>query len=800
MLKNYFKIAIRSLKKEKLYTLINILGLSIGLASCLLIYVYVSNELSFDRFHNGADRIYRIGHEVSLGTGTKIIASTSHRLAPTLETDFPELEQVVHFSRIYAGEVTFGKKKFREERIAFADSSFFEFFDFPLLQGNPETATLHPNTVVITDQIAQKYFGKADPIGQTIRIEEAYGPDDMELTVSGVIAEMPNNSHFHIDFLVSMATGTTHFPPIIYRAWGWDSQYTYVKLAEGTDPQSFISRLDDFGKKHIEGKWFKRFFAQPMTDIHLHSHLNSEIEANGDINNIYIFSFVAIIILVLAVVNYMNLATAKSINRSKEVGVRKVVGAARTKIIAQLLSESLIFTFMALFIGGFIAEISASWFNELSNNAIQIGILKDLELLSIYVSLGILVGILSGSYPAFYLSSFKPAAILKMNYKSREKGVLWLRKGLVVFQFALSIALIAGTVVANQQLRFLRNKKLGISTDNTIMVQSSSAIRNQYESFRNELLTHQSVVSSAISNRRVGRDINSGNFFGVEKDGELVDARLSMVIVGFDFLKQYEANLLAGRQFSRDIMADTAGAFILNQSALKALDIESAQGVVSKTLKAVDFELEGPIVGVVEDLHFETIHNKIKPMVFILGPESIGWISVKVKGDDLKAGLAHIEKTWNKFDNRRDFRYSFLDEDLHQLYIAEERFLNIFSLFSIMAIGIACLGIFGLVTFTISQRAKEIGIRKVHGASTVDISTLLTSNFLKLVMIANLFAWPIAYWAMNGWLKNFEYKTNMDWWVFLLSGMVALVVALVPSGIQSVKAALANPIKALKEE
>ncbi|MDN5205299.1 ABC transporter permease [Fulvivirgaceae bacterium BMA10] len=799
MLKNYFKIALRNLWKHKGYSAINIAGLSIGLASCLLIITFITEELSYDRFHDNAERIYRVGHEVSLGTGTKPIASTSHRLGSTLPVDFPELEHVVRFSRLYGHEVKYKDKKFREERISFVDSAFLKVFSFELIIGNSETALLKPNSVVITQNVAQRYFGDANPIGQILTIGEPYGSGDIEAEVTGIMHEMPGNSHFHMDLLISMATGKELFPESLYQNWGWDSGYTYVVLPENLSPTQFESRLLDFGEKHIEGDWFIKFFLQPLTDIHLYSNLNSEIEANSKFIYIQIFSAVALIIIIIACVNYINLAIAKSSKRSREVGIRKAIGAYKQQIAFQFLGESLFIVTISIILAGLLAELSITYFNEILAKNLEVSILDNLSLLIIFIVLSYVVGILSGIYPAFYLSSFNTTQVLKGTITKLGNGALFLRKGLVVFQFIISIGLIVGTLIVYSQWQFLRNKELGADVQHTIVFPATDAIAEKFVSFKTELLRNPNITHAATSFRRLGRDINSGTMMTAEVDGEQNQARLSTLLVGYDFLEMYEVELISGRYFSRDFATDSL-AIIFNRAALKALGIKSPEEAIGQIARYRS-DIDNEVVGVIEDFHFETLYNKIKPMVFFLIPDrGMSWISVKANQEDMQETLAFIEGQWKTIENKRDFRYSFLREDLYNLYITEERFLSVFTIFTGLAIFTACLGIFGLSSFTILQRAKEISIRKVLGCSISKLSFLITWDFVKLILISSIIAFPLAFFSMRYWLRNFEYRVEMTWWTFAIAAIFAIVIAGFTVGFKALRAALANPIDSLKEE
>ncbi|MEM7551249.1 MAG: ABC transporter permease [Bacteroidota bacterium] len=799
MLKNYLTILFRKFRKERLYSLLNILGLTVGVTCFLLIYAFVQNEKSYDTFHTDAERILRVGYEVSLGTGTKVIVGSPERLARTLKEDFPNLEDVTHFTVPYEGEVWVGETKYVEEAIVFAEENFFQFYDFELLAGSKEEVLKGPGKVVITETMALNYFGSVEEaLGKEIKVQSDFDPHDIPVVVSGVMEDMPANSHFHFDVLFSMDTGTPEFPQNLKENWGWTSCYTYVKLGENMSNESFNEDLIAFGEKHIEGKWFIEFFSQPMLDIHLYSHLNMDIETNGNAQNVAILSIIALIILVLAVVNYMNLSTARALNRAKEVGVRKSVGASRSQVAFQFFGEALVFTGIAVITGYGLAVSTLDSFGSLFGFVVSNVWLYDPAFISLLILGSLVVGVLSGSYPALYLSSFNPKAVLKGDTARLRGGALGVRKGLVVFQYTLSVALILGTLVVNNQLQFLRSKSLGADVENTLVVTSSVDIRENFQAFKNELLGHANIKQVTSSSKRFGADINSGNFFKVSTDKGLTDARLSIINVNPDFFNFYGIDVVAGKDFSEDLPTDRRFV-ILNQSALHALEINDYDQILGNTLKANGFDFQVEVIGVIDDIHLETIHNKIKPMFFLLNNDPQFWTSVKVSGNTSDA-ITALESSWKKFEPRRTLNYSFLDEDLHQLYLQEEQFLSAFSFFSGVAIFVACLGLFGLSIFNAERRLKEIGMRKVLGASIAQIVMIFYKDFSKLILLAFVIGAPLAYWVMTDWLNSFEYHISPGIETLILTGVAAITVAFVTISYQSIKVSLVNPLKYLKEE
>ncbi|MEQ8476872.1 FtsX-like permease family protein [Fulvivirga sp.] len=794
MLKNYIKIALRNLYKGKVYSLINIGGLSIGLAGALFIYAYVTQELSFDKFHENSGEIYRVGFDVDLGSGKKVIATTGFPVAEQLRVDFPDLEEVIQISRLYDGEVTANGKKVMEERIAFADSLFFEFYSFDLISGSKTSVLDQPNSLVISESMALKYFGSTDVLGKDMLVQEPFGDRDMPMVISGVMKDMPVASHFHIDFLVSMGTSREFYPESIFESWGWDSQYTYIRLPRALSGDDFNQQLADFSDRLFKDYNIK-FFAYPIEKIHLHSNINSEIEANSNIIYVYIFSVVGIILVLLASVNYMNMSTARAMNRSKEISIRKSVGAARSQIILQFLGEAVITSFLALLLGGLIAELAAAQLESSLGVNVQIDILNDPKLLISFISFGLILGIFSGSYPALYISSFNPAKVLKSG-GSNDKSPNALRKVLVLFQFILSSVLIIGSIVVYNQLNFLRSKNLGVQVEQNIVLPPTQAISQRMETFKNKLNEHPRIASVTTSSRRLGVDINSGEYYKIDVNGKMEEARLSNIFVDYNFLNHFEAKIIAGRGFNKNIASDSS-AVILNESAAKVFGFQNLNDALNKPIESW---FNAHVVGIVNDFHFETIHNRIKPMVFVVDPTSTSWMSIKVKGDRLKQSIDYIQSVWNEFETNREFRYSFLEDNLYNLYQAEERFVKVFTLFVVLALFIACLGLLGLVAYTVSKRLPEIGIRKVLGASVLDIAMLLNKDFLKIVLIANIIAYPLAYFGIQQWLQNFEYRIDMPWLAFIVSTLVIVGVALFTISFNSIKAALLNPVSTLNEE
>ncbi|MGH7598070.1 MAG: ABC transporter permease [bacterium] len=801
MLKNYLKIAARNLLKHKAYSFINIAGLAMGMTCCILILLYVQHELSYDRFHRQADRIYRIFWQ-SGNPQTR----TPHPMAQAMVKDFAEVESAVSLSPVWGPGLTrpkfavrYGDQRFEEKEVFSADSTFFEVFSFPLLKGDPKSALRSPASLVITERIAKKYFGEEEPMGKVLTINNS-----VDLKVTGVMQDIPANSHLHFDFLISYVllkmreTGS-------YYEWEDFGHYNYIKLAPHADPKILAAKIPDWFLKYND--WSAEdaaelksgqvgFRLQPITDIHLHSHLKWELAPNSDMAYIYLFSATAVFILLIACINFMNLSTARSATRAREVGMRKVLGAFRRQLIGQFLGESMLLSVLALLLSLAAIELLLPLFNALSGRELAISYRENPQLLIGVLGIALLVGVISGSYPAFFLSAFQPAKVFKNTSKLGAKSARF-RQVLVVAQFAISIALIAGTGIVAAQLDFLRNKKLGFDKDQVVVIPiKDGSLRNKYEAIKVELLQVSGVLhASAVSNVPGGRFNQNPIQWQSEEDQQSV----SQVRVDHDFFATLGVEMAAGRSFDRNLPTDIDSAFILNETAARLFDWDTAVGKMVTWFDDDDTR-RGAIIGVAKDFHFQSLHQKIEPLLFHVLPSGFNYMLVKVGANDISATLAGLEKKWASFDPNRSFEYSFLDDDFDALYRAEEKMQAIFGNFTLLAVVIACLGLFGLASFTIQQRTKEIGVRKVLGASVSQIVMILSKEFTRLVLIAFVVACPLAYLAMNGWLQNFAYRAEISLNIFLLAGALGLVIAWLTVSYQALKAALANPVEALRYE
>lgn len=801
MFKNYLKIAARNLLKHKAYSFINIAGLAMGMTCCIVILLYVQHELSYDSFHQDAKRIYRIFWQ-SGNPQTR----TPHPMAQAMVKDFAEVESAVSLSPVWGPGLTrpkfavrYGDQRFEEGSVFSADSTFFEVFSFPLIAGDPKTALRSPASLVITERIAKKYFGNEEPMGKVLIINNS-----VDLKVTGVMQDIPANAHFHFDFLISYVllkmreTGS-------YYEWEDFGHYNYIKLAPHADPKTLEAKMPDWFLKYNEwpvddveelksGR--VAFRLQPITGIHLHSHLKWELEPNSDIAYVYLFSAIAVFVLLIACINFMNLSTARSATRAREVGMRKVLGAFRTQLIGQFLGESILLSIMALLLSIAAVELVLPLFNSLSGRNLAVDYHDNPWLILSIGGMALLVGIISGSYPAFFLSALQPVKTLKDTMSGGTKSGR-LRQILVVAQFAISIALIAGTGIVAAQLKFLKNKNLGFDKEQIVVVPiKANAMRQNYETVKAELLENPNIVSvTAVSNVPGGR-FNQNEIYWQDTQGE---QSVSQVRVDYDFFKTLDIEITAGRDFSKAMATDSATAFILNETAARLYDWDTPVGKQITWLDD-DNTRRGTVIGVAKDFNFQSLHRGIEPLIFHVLPAGFNYFLVKMRGNNIAGTLADLENKWRTFDPDRAFEYSFLDADFAALYNSEERMQAVVGNFSFLAIFIACLGLFGLASFTIQQRTKEIGVRKVLGASVSQIVMILSKEFTRLVLIAFVVACPLAYVVMNGWLQNFAYRTEISVNIFLLAGALGLVIAWLTVSYQALKAALANPIEALRYE
>ena len=792
MLKNYLKIALRNLLRQRGYSVINIAGLTIGLAAFLFIALWLQDELSYDRSHEKADRIYRVVRANENGEAN--FARTAPLFAPALRNNFPEVEHAIRIKR--AGTVIrYGKNHFQENLFYYAEPRIFDVFTLPLLQGQSQTALDQPNSVVISEDIATKYFGAENPIGQTLTVG-----DSSDFKVTGVMKNPPANSHLRIEFLASWATWERFIDPKWLHTWRSGIYYTYVLLRDeypASELELKFAQLDVHTDYGAEAQLF--IHLQPLTDIHFYSHLKHELQANGNILYVYVFSAIALFILLIACINFMNLSTARSSRRMREVGMRKVLGAYRSQLVGQFLAEAIVVCFLGLSLAIGILELGLPYFNAFSGKVLTLNFISSIRLIAVLAGLALLLGVLSGSYPAFFLSSFQPVNVLKGQVAGRRISISkLLRKGLIVFQFTISIALIIGTVVVFHQMQFVKNQDLGFNEEQIVVIPFlwNAQVQNKYVAFKNELMENANVLGVTASGDIPGRMMTAMSYkvAGMTEDES---GGITALIVDPDFSETYEIPIVAGRDFSDELRTDVRNTFIINETAAHEMGFASPTEAVGKRFVMNE---EGRIIGVIKDFHFNSLHDGIEPLVLAVWPSWFGYASVRIAPDGMTQTLSFIERTWRAFNPNYPFNYFFFDEHFDQLYRADQRFGDVLVMFALLAIFIACLGLFGLVSFAAEQLTKEIGIRKVLGATATNVMTLLSQDFVKLVLVANLIAWPVAYYAMSKWLENFAYRIDIGWWVFALAGGLALVIALLTVSTQAVRAALANPVESLRYE
>ncbi|NIR50303.1 FtsX-like permease family protein [candidate division KSB1 bacterium] len=803
MFKNYLKVAIRNFLKHKLFSLINVSGLAIGMACCILILLWVEDELGYDTFHENANRIYRV-IKLDKEDVTDGIARVGAPWGPALFKDYPEVESFVRFRFFSRSLVRYQDKVFFEEGGLYADSTIFDVFTFPLIKGNPKTALTQPNTLVISEDLAQKYFGDEEPIGKRLIID-----NDEEYQVTGVVKNVPRNSHFHFDFLVSFVS----YNFFDLNAWRMNNFHVYLLLKPDVSPAVLEQKFPEFVRTHITDDEPINYLVklQPITDIHLHSDLFREFEANGDIAYVYIFTAIAVFILLIACINFMNLATARSANRCKEVGLRKVVGAQRLQVINQFLGESVLLSFLALLAAIGLSELLLPTFGSMAGKELSVHYFDNPALFFALIAISLFVGLLAGAYPALFLSSFRPISVLKGMLNSGAASATTVRKGLVVLQFTIAIVLIIGTTVVFQQLNYIRNKKLGMNQEQILVVRlQDDAAKQKYNFLKNELLQNPNVISAAAS-----ANLPGGGDWGMpfEVEGRAENDRFSsrVLVVDHDYLETMEIDLVAGRNFSRQMGTDESEAFLINQTAAEQLGWESPIGkrIARPIARNEDGSWNyqsGHVIGVVDDFHFRSLHQTIQPLVMYIQPESFRYLSIRLTAANISDTMDFIKGKWQAFEPERPVDYFFLDQVFDQMYHSEERLERIFGAFAILAIFVACLGLFGLASFTAEQRTKEIGIRKTLGATVSNIVLLISKDFSKWVIVANVVAWPVAYSAMQNWLQDFAYRMDFSWtspllWQTLLfAAFLALTIALLTVSYQAIKAAVTNPANALRYE
>jgi len=794
MLLNYFKVAFRSLWRRKTFSLINILGLAVGIAACFLIFLYVKFQTSFDAFHSKADRIYRIVDDVITPTETIHSGLSQSPIAINVKRDYPEVEDAVRISP-ESFLIRIGDAKYQEEHSALADSTLFNVFDFPLIAGDPKTALRDPMSVVLSESLAKKYFGKETAMGKELIMTGNAIP----AKVTGIMKDIPANSQIIADLFVSISSWKPIYgQPTSDSEWTNHNHYAYLLLKPNTDPKALEKKFPDFMERHDgrqmkELQMFYTLFLEPLRDVYLKSKRGGMIE--GNINNVYIFSVIAIFILLIACINFINLTTARSAERAKEVGIRKVVGALRFQLARQFLSESVLICLMSFAIAILLCVLMLPMFNNLSGQEISKGIFQQPLLVLGLFGLTVLLGLVAGFYPSLVLSSFQPVTVLKGRFSAGSRGML-LRRALVVSQFTISIALIIATIVVYKQLSYMRNQDLGFSKDQQVVI-FTNYDKNK-DVFKSSLKEIPGVKSTTYSNCAPGGNPYSAYTKIQNRAGEMQQMNIDYYAVDFDFINQFGLKMVAGRQFSTEFPTDTGKAMILNEASVKMLGYATPQDAIGRDFS--QWGREGKIIGVLKDFHAKSLQTEIKPMVFRIEPYGWGTISIKVDGRNLPKTLAAIESKWKTIIPNRPYAFNFLDESFNKLYRSEEQFGKLFFNFAVLAIFISCLGLLGLASYSTIQRTREIGVRKVLGASVTSIVNLLSVDFIKQVLIAFVIAVPVAWWGMHSWLKDFAYRTQITWWVFAAAGLTAVMIAFFTISFQAIRAALENPVKSLRTE
>ena len=793
MLGNYIKIVFRNMQRHKGYTFINTAGIAVGIACTIIIFLWVQDELSYDRFHQKAERIYRVVFS-SADDGIPTNANGSYGVGPALKKDFPEVMETVRIRKMgqnvkrYVG---YQDNKFYESRFFFAEPSLFTVFDFPLIKGDPEEALTAPNSIVLTEDTAQKYFGKQDPLGKIIEADPYNDGELMLFHVTGIAKNVPRNSHFQFDFLASYSSlkeDTTAFG-------GYYQHCTYVLLNSTSSAQSLNNKLLDFLHRNWrEDPWYT-ISLQPLLDIHLHSRLRSEIEPNGNILYVYIFTAVALFVLLIACINFMNLATARAVKRAKEVGMRKVVGARKNQLIFQFLGESLLLSFVSALAAVLVVIIALPQFNNLTGKGITITALSNPSFISGLSIIALMVGLLAGVYPAFFLSAYKPVNTLRSRSSRSVSGTV-LRKGLVIFQFVLSIGIIVSTLIVQKQMKFIQSRNLGYDKEQIMVISLNKDLRQNYEALRNELLKDHSIENMATSSLVPTRGSYHLNLRFEDRNDELTQV---IYEIDEEFVDTYGIKLLAGENIQSSRSSDGTAKILVSEQTTKEAGYTYHQEAVGKSF--ILGEIRGHIAGIVNDMNIYSLHRpSLSITYFINHISSHNYLSIRIRPHNFSETLRYIQTKWQEMIPNYPFDYFFLDESFEQMHLSDKKMGEIFSIFSLLAVFVACMGLFGLAAHTAQQKTKEIGIRKILGASISNIYLQLSWDFIKWVALANIIAWPAAYYAMKKWLQNFAFRTSVGWDIFILSAGLAVAVALITVSFQSLKAARSNPADSLRFE
>ncbi len=801
MFLNYLKIAYRNLSKYKAHSFINIFGLSVGMICCILMLLYIQHELSYDKFHENSENVYRIIEKYELGDAVEILPITPFPVATTLPVDYPQyVKATTRMFNFFAPSLSlkYGENSFNEKKLFFADSTFFKIFSFDLAIGNSDDVLSNPNSIVINESMAKKYFGDDDPIGKVMQYE-----GQLDLMVTGVVKEVPSNSHIKFDGLISLNTLTQVYPNGVPATWYWNPCITYVLLDENTSVNTLQAEMPAFVDKYFPEsiKETVELTYQPLLDVHLYSDFTFDPFVTSDINLIYILSLVAFLVLLIASFNFVNLSTARASKRSREVGMRKVLGAVKNQLVYQFIGESVLISILAVVLSIIAVDFIIPYFNSFAGVKLTLDLFNNSLLILGITLLIISVGFVAGIYPAFFLSSFKPVKVLKGNtFNKRAK--FGLRQMLVIGQFTVATIMIVSTVIAFDQLRFMRDRNLGFNQDEVLLLPIyRTEMVQKYEGFKDRILQNANVKGVTVIETIMGTGTNTGTFL---IEGFPKAESFSRISVRTDFVETFDLELLTGRSYTKKFPSDSESAILINEAMMRFMGIDSPEEAIGKKVTyGTNANNERRVTGVVKDFNFASLHEVVRPFFIVPIKENNffnRFVAVKINMNDVQNTLAFIEENWNSTINGKPFEFSFMNEELNKQYKSEEQFGNVVGIFSTLAIVVACLGLLGLVSFSSEQRTKEIGIRKVLGASVGSLVNLVSSEFIKLVLISNIIAWPVAYYLMTKWLEDFAYRTDIGISTFVLSLGVTLIITLGTVAYHAIKSALSNPINSIKYE
>ncbi|GAB3954409.1 ABC transporter permease [Spirosoma harenae] len=804
MIRNYLKIAWRNLMLNKAFTVINILGLAIGLTSFMFIAVFVYNELSYDKYSTKANNLYRVQLSVVGNGNVEVYPNVDVAVGEGIQRAFPEVKASTRFG-LATDYIQYQEKQFKETHLAFADSNFLQLFSIPLIKGNAATALVAPNSIVLSKEFATKYFGDEDPIGKSLMV----GTQRESFTITGLIDKVPDNSHFHADAFMSLSTRHITNP-----TWSNLGFYTYLELADKADPKKLEAKFPQLVAKHVVPEVQRdmgislaeaqksvetfRFFLKPLTDIHLYSDTKYEMEPNGDIQYVYIFSALAFFILLLACINFTNLSTAQAAKRSREVGIRKVMGSVKNQLVFQFLTESVLLTFFAMVCAYGLIILLLPYFNQVANKTISFSFFLNVQTILALFLISLLSGIIAGLYPAFFLSSFSIIKTLKGSFFGKGSQKKSLHSGLIVFQFSISTILLIATIVVYKQLDYMQNKKLGYEKDQVIALPDTRLLADRQLAFKDQLSQDSHVISASLSRYVPGGVMMDGTqIYPKNEKSNGTEIHTNIYHVDYNYLQTLGIQIIQGRNFSRDFPTDSISGVLINESAVRELGWKGVNPIGRSVVRSGNHEFK--VIGVVKDFNYTSVKQKVAPLMLMMG-RNAGGIVVKIKPTDVAGFLDNLKQQWAAFNPGGPLEFHFLDDQFATFYASEQRTQQLFSVFAILAIIIASLGLFALSAFVIEQRTKEIGIRKVMGASVPGIVQLLAKDFVRLVLISVVIAAPIAWYAMHKWLQDFAYRIDVEWWMIALSGLLALSIALLTVSFRSIRAALVNPVHSLRSE